>query len=108
LKLVEKVSTIKAKGIEITKQNFSDPTMVELYNEKEQIGYFLYARIEEVRSTDKTLVKFNSFIGNQTQNTWELNKFIGLRVYYKIKSYLLNITTTLELLRYDQEMRGWL
>jgi hypothetical protein len=31
-----------------------------------------------------------------------------LRVYYKIKSYLLNITTTLELLRYDQEMRGWL
>jgi hypothetical protein len=108
LKWVEKVSTIKAKGIEITKQNFSDPIMIELYNEKEQIGYFLYARIEEVRSTDKTLVKFNPFIGNQTQNTWELNKFIGLRVYYKIKSYLLNITTTLELLRYDQEMRGWL
>jgi hypothetical protein len=84
LKWVEKVSTIKVKGVEVTKQNFSDPIIAELYNEKEQIGYFLYARLEEVRSTDKTEVKFNPFIGNQTQNT------LGIEQIHRIEGLLYN------------------
>jgi hypothetical protein len=49
--------------------NISNPGSAELYEDKVQTGYFSYASMEKVRSTEKTTEKFNVFTGNQIVNS---------------------------------------
>ena len=83
LKWIE-METKSTKSDEVTTQRVSKPLIAELYNEKEQIGYFLYTRSEYVRSTDKTERKFNPFNGYQTQNT------LGIEQIHRIEGSLYN------------------
>lgn len=81
LKWIE-METKSTTSDEVTSQRISNPLIAELYNEKEQIGYFLYTRSEEVRTTDKTERKFNPFNGYQTQNT------LGIQQIHRIEGSL--------------------
>jgi len=81
LKWIE-METKSTKSDEVTSQRISNPLIAELYNEKEQIGYFLYTQSEEVRTTDKTQRKLNPFNGYQTQNT------LGIEQIYRIEGSL--------------------
>ena len=74
---------IKLKWIEIaTQTTFGDvqssritaPLVAELYDEKQQVGYFLYTRLEETRTTNETKESFNGFYGNQKVNTWGMDR----------------------------------
>lgn len=81
LKWIE-METKSTTSDEVTSQRISNPLIAELYNEKEQIGYFLYTQLEEVRTTDKTQSKFNPFNGYQTQNT------LGIEQIHRIEGSL--------------------
>jgi hypothetical protein len=84
LKWIEKVSAIEFKQFEMSTQKISNPLIAELYDDKKQIGHFLYARIEEVHSTDKTVKKFNAYSGMQSQNT------LGVEQIHLIEGILNN------------------
>lgn len=83
LKWIE-IETKSTKNDEVTKQRVSSPLIAELYNDKEQIGSFLYTRLENVRSTAKTEGKFNPFNGYQTKNT------LGIEQIHRIEGSLYN------------------
>jgi hypothetical protein len=83
LKWIE-IETKSTNSDEVTKQVVSNPLIAELYNEKEQIGYFVYTRFENVRTTDKTEKKFNAFTGYQTTNT------LGIEHIHRIEGSLHN------------------
>jgi len=83
LKWIE-METKSTMSDEVTTQRVSNPLTAELYDEKEQIGYFVYTRMENVRNTAKTEVKFNPFTGYQTQNT------LGIEQIHRIEGYLYN------------------
>jgi len=83
LKWIE-METKSTNSDEVTKQIVSNPLIAELYNEKEQIGYFVYTRFENVRTTDKTEKKFNPFTGYQTTNT------LGIEHIHRIEGSLHN------------------
>lgn len=83
LKWIE-METKSTMSDEVTTQRVSNPLTAELYDEKEQIGYFVYTRMENVRNTAKTEVKFNPFTGYQTQNT------LGIEQIHRIEGSLYN------------------
>ena len=83
LKWIE-LETKSTTSDEVTSQRISNPLIAELYNEKEQIGYFLYTRSEVIRTTDKTERKFNPYNGYQTQNT------LGIEQIHRIEGSLYN------------------
>ncbi len=83
LKWIE-METKSTRSDEVTTQIVSNPLIAELYNEKEQIGYFVYTRFENVRPTDKTANKFNPFTGYQTTNT------LGIEHIHRIQGSLHN------------------
>jgi hypothetical protein len=83
LKWIE-IETKSTTSDEVTKQIVSNPLIAELYNEKEQIGYFVYTRFENVRTTYKTEEKFNPFTGYQTTNT------LGIEHIHRIEGSLHN------------------
>lgn len=83
LKWIE-METKSTTSDEVTNQIVSNPLIAELYSEKEQIGYFVYTRFENVRTTDKTEKKFNPFTGYQTTNT------LGIEHIHRIEGSLHN------------------
>jgi len=66
--------TRSVKSEEVT-TNISNPVSAELYEEKEQTGYFLYVSLEKVNSTAKTREEFNVFTGYQKENTLGIERF---------------------------------
>jgi len=62
--------------------NISNPVGAELYDQKGQVGYFLYVFLEKVNETDKTTEKFNAFTGMQKENT------LGIERIHRIKGSL--------------------
>jgi hypothetical protein len=83
LKWIE-METKSTTSDEVTNRLVSSPLTAELYGEKEQIGYFVYTRMENIRNTDKTEVKFNPFTGYQTKNT------LGIEQIHRIEGSLYN------------------
>ena len=83
LKWIE-METKSTMSDEVATQRVSNPLIAELYNEKEQIGYFVYTRMENVRTTAKTEKKFNPFTGYQTINT------LGIEQIHRIEGSLYN------------------
>lgn len=83
LKWIE-MQTKSTTSDEVTNQRVSSPLIAELYNEKEQTGYFVYTRMENVRTTAKTESKFNPFNGYQTKNT------LGIEQIHRIEGSLNN------------------
>lgn len=83
LKWIE-IETKSTTSDEVTRQRISNPLIAELFTDKEQIGYFVYTRLENVRTTDKTEGKFNPFNGYQTKNT------LGIEQIHRIEGSLYN------------------
>jgi hypothetical protein len=83
LKWIE-METKSTTSDEVATQRISNPLIAELYSEKEQIGYFVYTRMENVRTTAKTEKKFNPFTGYQTTNT------LGIEHIHRIEGSLYN------------------
>jgi hypothetical protein len=77
------IETRSTMSNEVTTQ-ISDPLTAEIYNDKEQAGYFLYTREQVVHSTDKTKEKFDVFVGYQKQNT------LGIEMIHRIEGSLFN------------------
>jgi len=74
--------TKSVKGDEDVYHSVSNPLVAELFTDKEQIGYFVYTRSEEVKTTDSTEKKFNPFNGYQNKNT------LGVEEIHRIEGFL--------------------
>jgi len=81
LKWIE-IETRSVKSEEEVATRISEPLTAELYDDKEQAGYFLYTRQEIVHATDKTKEKFNVFTGYQKENT------LGIELIRRIEGAL--------------------
>jgi hypothetical protein len=76
------IETKSVKGDEEISQTITNPLVAELYSDKEQIGFFVYSRLEEVKTTDSTEKKFNPFNGYQNKNT------LGVEEIHRIEGFL--------------------
>jgi hypothetical protein len=57
----------------------SDPVVSEVYDERAQIGYFVYAYWEEVNATEQTQMQRNLFSGMKTMNTLGIDRIHSIK-----------------------------
>jgi hypothetical protein len=88
LKWIE-IATRTTAGDEISSR-ITAPLTAELYNDKEQVGYFLYSRREEVQATNETKETFNVFTGRQNENT------MGVELVHRIEGSLFGRPVSVE------------
>jgi len=83
------METISSKtGESIT--YISSPVTAEIYGQKDQLGYFVYAFKQIVNSTEETQGKFNPFSGNQIENT------LGIENIHQISGELYGLPVNAE------------
>jgi hypothetical protein len=77
LKWIE-YATTSSKNQDVV-STISDPFVAEIYDNRQQAGYFVYNLEEKVRATDKTTEKFNAFTGFQTENSLGIERIHRIR-----------------------------
>jgi len=82
LKWIE-METRSTLSNDVTTQ-ISNPVTAEFFDNKGQVGYFLYTRKTIVNSTDQTKQKFDPWVGYQSQNT------LGIELIHQIEGSLYN------------------
>jgi hypothetical protein len=73
-----------------TSTQISNPLTAELYGNKQQAGYFIYTRVENVHVTDRTKDNINVFTGHQMENT------LGTELIHRIEGSLNTKSITAE------------